>query len=78
MNETRSNLGLGVLALFSIVCCIGLPLIAATGISLALTLWVGGSVLGALVLIAATVVLVRRVRRDQNNALPISILRSRS
>jgi hypothetical protein len=67
-----------VLALFSIVCCLDVPLIAATGVSLALALWVGGSVLGALVVIAATVVLALRVRRDRNNGPPISILRTRS
>ena len=68
MSEQRSNLGFGLLALIPIVCCIGLPLIAAAGVSVALA---------ALVLIVAVAVLVLRTRRHRNDR-PSSILRTRS
>ena len=77
MSEARSNLGLGVLALIPIGCCIGLPLIAAAGISVALAAWVGGLTLAALVLIVAVAVLVLRTRRHRNDRSS-SILRTRS
>ena len=35
MSEKRQSLGLGAVALIPIVCCIGLPLIAAAGVSAA-------------------------------------------
>jgi len=77
MSEQRSNLGFGLLALIPIVCCIGLPLIAAAGISVALAAWVGGLVLAVLVLIVAVVVLVLRTRRHRTERSS-SILRTRS
>jgi len=77
MSEPRSNLGVGLLALIPIACCIGLPLIAAAGISVALAAWVGGLALAALVLIVAVAVLVLRTRRHRNDR-PSSILRTRS
>ena len=77
MSEHRSNPGVGLLALIPIACCIGLPLIAAAGISVALAAWVGGITLAALVLIVAVAVLVLRTRRHRNDR-PSSILRTRS
>ena len=67
MKETRSNLGFGLLALVPIGCCIGLPLIAAAGISAALAVWVGGIALAVLVLLAVVVVLVPRERRRRGS-----------
>jgi membrane protein implicated in regulation of membrane protease activity len=76
MSEPRSNLGVGLLALIPIACCIGLPLIAAAGISVALAAWVGGIALAALVLIIAVAARVLRTRRHRNDR-PASILRMR-
>ena len=77
MSEPRSNLGVSLLALIPIACCIGLPLIAAAGISVALAAWVGGLAFAALGLIVAVAVLVLRTRRHRNDRHP-SILRTRS
>ena len=78
MSETRKNLDVGLLALVPIACCIGLPLIAAAGISVALAAWAGGIALAALVLFAVVVLLVLRGRRHRGTTQPISIPRSRS
>jgi asparagine N-glycosylation enzyme membrane subunit Stt3 len=78
MTETRSNLGLGVLALIPIACCIGLPLIAAAGISIGLAAWVGGVALAAFLLIAAVALLVLRVRRHRENTAAGVAARGRS
>jgi asparagine N-glycosylation enzyme membrane subunit Stt3 len=77
VSESRSNLGVGLLAVIPIACCIGLPLIAAAGISVALAAWVGGIALAALVLIVAVAALVLRTRRHHNDGSS-SILRMRS
>jgi hypothetical protein len=77
MSEPRANLGVGLLALIPVACCIGLPLLAAAGISVALAAWVGGIALAALVLIAAVAVLVLRTRRHRNQR-QASILRTRA
>ena len=74
MSEPRTNLGVGLLALIQIGCCIGLPLIAAGGISVALAARVGGIALGVLVLIVAVGALVLRTRL-QHNDRRTSILR---
>jgi hypothetical protein len=79
VSEKRQSLGLGALALVPIACCIGLPLIAAAGVSIALAVWVGGAVVGAAVLCAAVFVLALRLRRRSGQGgawLPIG--RSRS
>jgi len=76
MSEHRSNLGFGLLALIPIVCCIGLPLIAAAGVSVALAAWVGRIALAALVLIVAVAVLVLRTRRHRSDG-QTSVLRTR-
>jgi hypothetical protein len=78
MSEARSNLGLAVFALVPIGCCIGLPLIAAAGVSVGLAAWVGGILLAAFVLIAAAALFVLRARRHRTDTRPSSILRTRS
>jgi hypothetical protein len=80
MTEARKSLGLGALALIPIGCCIGIPLIAAAGISVAVAAWAGGIVVGVLVLVAAAIVLALRVRhrRDARHAQPLLITRTRS
>ena len=70
MSEPRANLGVGLLALIPIACCIGLPLIAAAGISVALAAWVGGLAFAALVLIVAVAVLALRTRRFLTRGSP--------
>jgi hypothetical protein len=77
MSERRADLGVGLLAVIPLACCIGLPLFAAAGISVALATWVGGIALAALVLIVALAVLVVRARRDRSDRRS-SILRTRS
>jgi hypothetical protein len=78
MSEARSNLGPGVFALIPIGCCIGLPLIAASGVSVGLAAWVGGILLGALVLVAAAALFVLRAGRHRTETRPSSILRTHS
>jgi uncharacterized membrane protein len=75
MSEKRQSLGLGALALIPIVCCIGLPLVAAAGASVAVAVWVGGAV-GAIVLVGMLLVVGLRLRRRHGGSLPI--IRSRS
>ncbi len=77
MIEPRSSVGVGLLALIPIACCIGLPLIAGAGISVALAAWVGGIALAALVLIVAVAMLVLHTRRHRSDRSS-SILRTRS
>jgi hypothetical protein len=77
MSEKRQSLTLGALALLPIVCCIGLPLILAAGVSVAAAAWIGGAVVGAIVLIGALLVFSLRLRRRHGGAsLPLT--RSRS
>jgi hypothetical protein len=63
MSERRNGLGLAGIAVIPIACCIGLPLLAAAGIGVAVL--VGGVAAGALAVIAAAVLLVRRKRRRE-------------
>ena len=60
----RRNLGFGVLALVPVACCIGLPLIAAAGISVAVVAWAGGLALLAVVFIPAAVWFAMRGARS--------------
>ena len=78
MSAARSNFGLGGLALIPFGCCIGLPLIAAAGVSVGLAAWVGGILLAALVLIAGAALFVLRARRHRTDTRPTSIVRTRS
>ena len=77
MSETHKNLGVGLLALVPIACCIGVPLIADAGISVALAAWAGGIALAAIVIVVVGL-LVMRARRHHGATPPISIPRSRS
>jgi hypothetical protein len=77
MRETRSSLGVGLLALIPVACCIGLPLIVAGGIGIGLAAWAGGLALTALAIVAAAALVVR-VRRHRNDRAPSSTLRVRS
>jgi hypothetical protein len=74
MSETRNNLGLGLLALVPIACCIGIPLILAAGISVAVAAYVGGIAAGAIVLAAAVAMLAAGLRRRHGK--PLSSTRS--
>ena len=78
MSETRKTLGVGALAVIPIVCCVGLPLIAAAGISVAVAAWAGGIAVGTVVLAAVVILLgVRARRRRRRQAPPLSMTRSR-
>lgn len=80
MNEPpKNNVGLGALVLLPIVCCVGIPLIAAAGISVAVAAWAGGAVIGAIVLVAVALVLSARYRRRRSRpSHPPFVTRSRS
>ncbi len=78
MSETRKNLGLGALALLPIVCCIGVPLIVAAGVSVALAAWVSGIAIGGIVLVGAIVLLAVRVRRHRTQRPSLRITGSGS
>ena len=79
MSEARKSLGFGLFALVPIACCIGIPLIAPAGISVAVAAWVGGAVLAAVVLAAVVVLLTLRLRRRHaRQARGLSMTRSRS
>ena len=62
MNEPK-GIGLAGLALLPIVCCIGLPLLLAAGLSAAAFALIGGVTVGAVALAAALALLVVRTRR---------------
>jgi len=64
MSEKRQSLGLGALALVPIACCLGVPLLAAAGVSLAVAAWTGGSAAAAIVLVL--VVFTSRLRRRRS------------
>jgi hypothetical protein len=63
MTERRDGLGLAGIAVIPIACCIGLPLLAAASIGVALL--AGGVAAGGVAVIAAAVLLVRRKRRRE-------------
>ena len=72
MSEKRQSLGLSALALVPIACCIGLPLLAAAGFSLALAAWTGGIAAAAIALALVLVVFTSRLRR-RRSAQPRSL-----
>lgn len=65
----RQGLGLGGVGLLAIVCCAGLPLIVAAGISLVALAW-GGAVLAVGVGIVAGLMIVGARRRSQADCCP--------
>src|SRR5581483_7688298 len=78
VSEKRTNLGWGALALSPIACCLGIPLIAAAGISVAVAAWAGGIAVGAMVLAAVLILGGLRVRRRRRRRAPaLSVTRSR-
>ncbi len=66
MGEKRQSLGLGALALVPIACCIGLPLLVAGGVSLAVAAWTGGIAAAAIALALVLVVFTSRLRRRRS------------
>lgn len=70
MREVRKSLGLGGIAVASIACCIGLPLIAAAGFSVAAFAWIGGIAIGGIALAAAFTLLVIRIRTRHSCEIP--------
>ncbi|GEM_PF-3582286 len=65
MNETGKHLGLGALVLLPVVCCVGVPLLAAAGVSVAVAAWAGGISVGVVVLAAVALLLGVRIRRHR-------------
>jgi maltodextrin utilization protein YvdJ len=63
MSELPKGVGLAGIALLPIVCCIGLPLLIAAGLSVAAFALIGGITVAAIALAAALVLLVVRARR---------------
>lgn len=59
----RKGFGLGGVALLSVVCCAGLPLIVAAGLSVAAFAWIGGIAVGIAAIAAAAALLIIRARR---------------
>lgn len=59
----RTGLGSAGMALLAVVCCAGLPLLLAAGLSAAAFAWIGGIALGAVVFVAAVALLIVRGRR---------------
>jgi hypothetical protein len=76
VSETGKQLGLGALALLPVVCCAGIPLLAAAGISVAVAAWAGGIAVGALVLVGVAILLGVRVRRHRSRRALVSATRS--
>ena len=62
MSEPK-GIGMAGLALLPIVCCVGLPLLLAAGLSVAAFALIGGVTVGAVALAAALALLVVRTRR---------------
>ena len=71
MSELRRNLGIGGVALLPLVCCIGLPLLVAAGLSVAALVWIGGIGVDAVALVAAFVLLYVRARTRRSSAVPV-------
>jgi len=71
VRELRKSLDLGGIALLSIACCVGLPLIAAAGLTVAAFTWIGGIAIGAVALAAALTLLVTRIRTPHSCELSV-------
>ena len=64
------NLGLGLVALVPLACCIGLPLAAGAGLSVATAATIGGITVGAIALgVAVTLFTARARARRRSTAL---------
>ncbi len=71
MSDLRKSLGLGGVGVLAIVCCAGLPLIVAAGVSAAVLAWAGGVAVGVIALGVAVALLVLRARR-RSRAVPFT------
>ena len=74
----RYGLGMGGVGVLAVVCCAGLPLLAAAGLSAAAYALVGGVATGAVALALALVLLLRARRRRACAAPTVSASRRRS
>lgn len=72
MRKVRKDLGLGGIALVSIACCVGLPLVVAAGFSVAAFAWIGGIAIAAIALAAAFTLfaVLTRTRRSCKVSAP--------
>ncbi len=68
----RTGLGAAGIGLLAVVCCAGLPLLAAAGLSAAAYALIGGVAAGVVALAAAVGFVVIRVRRRAACAAPIA------
>lgn len=59
---TDAGVGVGV-SVLAVVCCLGLPLLLAAAAGTALAVWIGGLIVGAVVLVALVALLADRARR---------------
>lgn len=59
----RDSLGAFGVAILAVVCCAGLPLLVAAGVSVAALAWIGGLALGLAALAIAGALLVVRARK---------------
>lgn len=59
----RDGLGAFGVAILAVVCCAGLPLLVAAGVSVAALAWIGGLALGLATLVIASALLVVRARK---------------
>jgi hypothetical protein len=62
MNEARTSLGLAGVGVLAVVCCAGLPVILAAGVSAAVFAWAGGVAAGLLALGLVVALVVSRER----------------
>lgn len=62
-SATRKSLSVGGLALLALACCVGLPLVAAAGLSAAALTWLGGIAAGAVALAVLAAILITRAGR---------------
>ena len=61
--KKRAGVGAAGIAVLAVVCCAGLPLLLAAGLSVAVLAWVGGIAVGAIGLAAAFGLLALRARQ---------------
>ena len=69
----RSSLGAAGIAVLAVVCCAGLPLLVAAGLSAAAFAWIGGIVVGVVALAVGIVVVVLRVRSARRAACSVPV-----
>jgi Flp pilus assembly protein TadB len=67
----HAGLGVGVVSLLAVVCCAGLPLLVAAGLSVAVLAWIGGIAGGAVALTAVIGLLALRSRQRRAAACDV-------